>query len=204
MEYQSALKNAIMSKIVIVLQVDLHSYQFLKLVLIFEGEQIFINSRNVLSKNPRNKGKCTLMTGPLVDISLLTESFKAPEKYKNLWLGWKVNLIFSILNFISYLYFHCLTFKYIFCFFRLSTPFAWSCGLWLSNGENLEILGWSAILFDQCSTNDVCIAMQVGGYFNPRPLNYKLQPRTFYPRLSTMNFSTPGVEKSGVDMSWNH
>ena len=151
---------------------DLHNYQFLKLVLIFEGEQIFINSRNVLSKDPRNKGKCILMTASLVDISLLTESFKAPEKYKNLWLGWKVNLIFSILKFI----FYCLTFKYIFCFFRLSTPFAWSCGLWLSNGENLEILGWSAILFDQCSTNHVFIAMQVGGYFNPRPLNYKLRP----------------------------
>ena len=53
MGYQSALKNVIMSKIVTVLQVDLHNYQFLKLVLIFEGEQIFINSRNVLSKDPR-------------------------------------------------------------------------------------------------------------------------------------------------------
>ena len=84
MGYQSALKNAIMSKIVIVLQVDLHNHQFLKLVLIFEGEQIFMNSRNVLSKDPRNKGKCILMTASLVDISLLTESFKAPEKYKNL------------------------------------------------------------------------------------------------------------------------
>ena len=84
MEYQSALKNVIMSKIVTALQVDLHNYLFLKLVLIFEGEQIFINSRNILSKNPRNKGKCTLMTSSLVDISLLTESFKAPEKYKNL------------------------------------------------------------------------------------------------------------------------